>query len=103
MNSAVIFTVTGAALVCIGLYGIIANRHLLRQILAFNIIGSGIFLLLGVLANGGNGAPDPVPHALIITGIVVALAATALAVMLAIRLHEDTGWTALPDQDDSDG
>ncbi|MFA7441594.1 MAG: cation:proton antiporter subunit C [Sphingomonadaceae bacterium] len=96
-----IFTLTGAALVGIGMYGMITSRHLLRQILAFNIIGSGIFLLLGAL--GRNGESDPVPHALIITGIVVALSATALAVMLALRLHEDTGDTTLPNGHDGDG
>lgn len=102
MNSVALFIVAGAALIGIGIYGMIASRHLLRQILAFNIIGSGIFLLLGATGRQGAAA-DPVPHALIITGIVVALSATALAVMLAIRLYEDTGQTTLPHRDDENG
>jgi multicomponent Na+:H+ antiporter subunit C len=32
--------------------------------------------------------PDPVPHALVLTGIVVAFSATALALALGRRLQE---------------
>jgi len=32
--------------------------------------------------------PDPVPHALVLTGIVVAFSATALALALGRRLRE---------------
>jgi multicomponent Na+:H+ antiporter subunit C len=34
---------------------------------------------------------DPIPQALVITGIVVAFAGSALAVALLLRLHEKTG------------
>ena len=63
--------------------------HPLRKILAFNLLGGGVFLLFGVVARRGAGAGfggDPVPQALVITGIVVAFAATALAVALVTRL-----------------
>jgi multicomponent Na+:H+ antiporter subunit C len=92
------FALTGVLLVAIGLYGFIARSNLLRQILAFNLIGSGLFLLFGALAQRSDGgASDPVPQAMIITGIVVALSATALAVALTVRLSERTGGTSLPD------
>jgi multicomponent Na+:H+ antiporter subunit C len=95
------FGLTGAVLIGIGLYGFIVRRHLLRQILAFNVIGSGVFLTFGALARRSpDGITDPVPQAMIITGIVVAFAATALAETLAERLHESSGRTALPDPDD---
>ena len=42
-------------------------------------------------------AGDPIPQALVITGIVVAFSATALAVALLVRLFEETGSDALPD------
>ena len=42
-----------------------------------------------------QGAPDRVPHAMVITGIVVAVAATALVLMLRVRLA--TGRSVLPD------
>jgi len=83
-----LYALCGAALAAIGLYGLLAGPQLLRRILGFNVMGSGIFLLFGSLAaRSGTGAqPDPVPQAMVITGIVVALAATALALALAGRL-----------------
>jgi len=89
-----LFGLCGAALVGIGLYGLLADPRLLRKIIAFNLVGSGVFLLFGVVARRGAAAGlggDPVPQALVITGIVVAFSATALAVALLIRLHEAGG------------
>jgi multicomponent Na+:H+ antiporter subunit C len=98
MISTLAYGLTGALLIAIGFYGFVARRHLLRQILAFNLIGSGLFLLFGALARRApDGVGDPVPQAMIITGIVVALSATALAVVLLGRLYERTGRTHLPD------
>ena len=41
---------------------------------------------------------DPVPQALLITGIVVAFSATALAVALLLRLFEATGCVTLSNE-----
>ena len=79
-------------LVGLGLYGLIVNPQPLRKLLAFNLIGSGVFLLFGIVARRGAAAGfefDPVPQAMVITGIVVAFAASALAVALILRLSED--------------
>ena len=38
---------------------------------------------------------DPVPQAMVITGLVVAFAATALALVLTLRLHQTTGAVTL--------
>ena len=38
---------------------------------------------------------DPVPQALVITGVVVAFSATALAIALLLRLLQTTGSTTL--------
>lgn len=89
MTTATLFGLCSAALVGLGLFGLIAHPHPLRKILAFNLLGSGVFLLFGVVARRGAAAGlggDPVPQALVITGIVVAFAATALAVALLLRL-----------------
>lgn len=89
-----------AVLVSLGLYGLICQPGVLRRILAFNLLGSGVFLLFGVIARRGGGLltlagtardVDPVPQALIITGLVVAFAATAIAVALLSRLAGTTG------------
>ncbi|HKA82182.1 MAG TPA: NADH-quinone oxidoreductase subunit K, partial [Xanthobacteraceae bacterium] len=69
-------------------------------ILAFNLLGSGVFLLFGVVARRGAAAGfggDPIPQALVITGIVVAFAATALAVALLLRLFQATNSATLHD------
>ena len=57
-----------------------------------------MFLLFGVIARRGAAAGlggDPVPQAMVITGIVVAFAATALAVALLLRLYQKTGRATL--------
>ena len=85
-----IYGLTGAALVALGLFGLVTQPALLRKILAFNLLGGGVFLLFGVVARRGV-VPDPVPQALVITGLVVAFAATALALVLVLRMFQMTG------------
>ena len=94
MSAATLAGLIGAALVGLGLYGLIVNPEPLRKVLAFNLIGSGVFLVFGIVARRGAAAGlpfDPVPQAMVITGIVVAFAASALAVALILRLEEETG------------
>lgn len=91
---ATLFGLCGAALVGLGLFVVITHPGLLRRIVGFNILGAGIFLVFGAVSRRGAGAGfegDPVPQALVITGIVVAFSATALAVALLQRLFELTG------------
>ena len=100
MNIETLFALTACALIGIGLYGLIAQPHPLRKLVAFNIMGSGVFVLFGALAKRGAAAgmlADPVPQALLITAIVVAFAATAVAVALLLRLIEATGSASLAD------
>jgi len=101
MTSTTLFGLCGTLLIGLGMYGFIVNPQPLRKILAFNLMGSGIFLLFGVFARRGAAQSmlvDPVPHALVITGIVVAFSATALAVALLLRLY-DSSKTATLKQD----
>jgi multicomponent Na+:H+ antiporter subunit C len=91
MNSATWYGLVGAALAGIGLYGLIVHPHALRKILSFNLLGAGVFLIAGVVARRGAAAGlpgDPVLQGLVITGIIVAFAATALGVALLLRLAE---------------
>ncbi len=98
MSPTAVFGLCAVVVAGLGLYGLIAEPHPLRKLLAFNILGSGAFLLFGVVARRGAvpglGA-DPVPRALVITGMVVAFAATALAVALLLRLFHATGSASL--------
>ena len=98
MSAAVVFGLCAAAATGLGLYGLIADPQPLRKILAFNVLGSGTFLFFGVVARRGAvpglGA-DPIPQALVITGMVVAFSATALAIALLLRLFQATGTATL--------
>jgi multicomponent Na+:H+ antiporter subunit C len=101
MTEATLYGLCSAALVGVGLFGLIMHPQPLRKILAFNLIGGGVFLLFGAVARRGAAAGlggDPVPQALVITGLVVAFAATALAVALLLRLFQETG-RAIPGSD----
>ncbi len=98
MSGATLFGLVAAALIGVGLYGLIVNPQPLRKLLAFNVIGSGVFLLFGAVARRGAAlgmGGDPVPQALLITGIVVAFAATALAVAVLLRLYDESGSATL--------
>ncbi|HYN78690.1 MAG TPA: NADH-quinone oxidoreductase subunit K [Lamprocystis sp. (in: g-proteobacteria)] len=104
MSGPTLFGLCGAALVGLGLYGLIGQPGALRKVLAFNLIGSGVFLHFGAIARRGGGVlaaagtgldGDPVPQALVITGLVVAFAASAIAVALLVRLAETSGRSTL--------
>jgi multicomponent Na+:H+ antiporter subunit C len=98
VSAATVFGLCAAVAVGLGLYGVITNPDPLRKILAFNLLGSGVFLIFGVVARRGAAAGfggDPVPQALVITGIVVAFSATALAIALLLRLFRATGLATL--------
>lgn len=98
MNEALLYGLAACLLIGFGVFGLIANAAPLRKILSFNIAGSGVFLLAGSIARRGAAAgfeADPVPMALLITGIVVAFSATALAVALLLRLHAVAGDVSL--------
>lgn len=99
MTPGLIYALAGALLFTMGASGVVLLAHLLRKILAFNLMGSGAFLILVGLAQRDGGV-DPIPQAMVLTGIVVAVAATALALALLRRLQTLTGQTQLPDEDE---
>jgi len=94
MSTGLLYALAGVLLFVLGAAGVVVLAHLLRKILAFNVMGSGAFLVLVGLAQR-EGVVDPVPQAMVLTGIVVAVAATALALGLARALHARTGRTGL--------
>ncbi len=103
-------------LMLIGLYGAIAYGNLVKKIIGLSIFQTAIFLLFISLADVGKDiertlglksgtAPivwekgieegyiyvNPVPHVLVLTGIVVAAATLALALALMIRIYREYG------------
>lgn len=103
MSGAGVYALAGVALVGLGLYGLSVQAHLLRKLLAVNILGSGVFLVLVSLGSRPGAPPDPVPHAMVITGIVVAVSATALGLVLMLKLAGASGRPILDETAREDG
>jgi multicomponent Na+:H+ antiporter subunit C len=100
MSTFQLYTIVAFSLLATGMHALITRENLLRKIMALNVMGSGIFLFLVALAYRGDGeAPDPLPHAMVLTGIVVAVSLTAFALALLRRYHEITGHAALVDDE----
>lgn len=92
-----------AILFLIGLYGILARAHLVRKLMAMNILQVAVivfFITLGYktdatppIARAGDTAPaarayiNPLPHTLMLTAIVVSVSTTGVALALLIRIH----------------
>ena len=88
MTPDLIYGATGIALFAMGLHHALVLPSALRRIVALNIASVGAGFVLVVAAWRPGGPADPVPHALIITGIVVLVAATAVALALVRALHD---------------
>ncbi len=94
---------TGAIILFgVGFATLMLHRNLIKKIIGMNIMDTAIFLFF--IAKGyikGKEAPiitdsfkgvsnyiNPVPSALMLTGIVVAVTTTAFALALTIKLHK---------------
>jgi len=100
-----IYYIGAFGLIFIGFFIILVKRNLIKVIIGFGILDTGINLFLiaiGYISNGtapifskpgldaGN-MVDPVPQALVLTSIVIGVAIMALALSLAIRLYKHYG------------
>lgn len=98
--SSTLYVLTAAVIFGLGVHGLLATHQVLRKLLALNLMSSAVFLLLVTLGSAREGPPDPVPQAMVLTGLVVALSATAFALALLVRLHQHTGSVELEPTDD---
>ncbi len=88
-------------LLLIGLYGLVTQRNLVKQVICINILSFAVVLyFIGVGYVPGGFAPilpvgetlapetivDPLPATLMLTGLVVDVAVTAVALALVIRI-----------------
>lgn len=93
-------------LMTIGLYGMLTRRHLIQKLIGMNIFQTGIFLFfIQGAAKWGGSIPiidpelgtspalyvNPLPHVLILTAIVVAVATTGVALALVLAIHRRYG------------
>lgn len=89
------------AIFLVGLWGVIAVPNLIRKVIALSIANSAIIILFVHYASlSGDSAPiltgegtpvDPLPHALMLTAIVVGICVLALALALVYRLYRRYG------------
>jgi multicomponent Na+:H+ antiporter subunit C len=90
MSQSLLYMLTAALLTGIGLFHATTTPDPLKRILALNIFGSGVFLfLVGLGYRSAPLPPDPVPHAMVLTGLVVAVSSTALLLALHCAIHGD--------------
>lgn len=89
----------------IGLATLMLNKNLIKKIIGMNVMDTSVFLFLvskGYIAGrnapiiteqyeGVNAYINPIPSALILTGIVVAVSVTAFLLALTIKLYETYG------------
>lgn len=88
-------------LFCCGLYCILRKRNIIKIIVGLIIAEYAVHLFLVMTAYRTKGRSpifspeaeilnmvDPLPHALVLTAIVIGLATTALLVAIALRLYE---------------
>jgi multisubunit Na+/H+ antiporter MnhC subunit len=92
-------------LFCVGIYGILAKRNLIKIIVGVIIAESAVNLFFLLVAYRSGGTPpilspvsggdpvmvDPLPQALVLTAIVIGLATTALMIALAMRIYQRYG------------
>lgn len=95
-------------LMMIGFYAVIAKKNLVKKVIGLNIFATAIFLFyisIGdireipgkiitepIYMHGENLVyVNPIPHVLILTGIVVSVSTTAVALALIIRIYREFG------------
>jgi len=95
-----LFYFASIALLLIGLYAMISKKNLIKKIMGLNIFSTSVLLFLIAMGYRKGGAPpieaegvgffvNPLPHALVLTGIVVALALTSFALVLIINIYKE--------------
>ena len=100
-----LFLYNAAALVIIGIFGILTRKNIIKILLAINILQTGVNLLLVAIGWNPEGiAPiitertssvvsfvDPLPQAMVLTAIVIAFGTTALGLIIAINYYRSHG------------
>lgn len=89
MSATGLYTACGLVLFVLGLHAVFARRDRMGRVLALNVMGGGAFLVLVSLGARGprlaDGRPDPVPQALVLTGLVVSVSLSAVALAIPER------------------
>ena len=93
-------------LFCLGVYCVLAKRNIIKILVGLIVAECAVNLFFVLIAYKCDGrAPiyspdtaieagkmvDPLPHALVLTAIVIGLATTALMVAIAMRVYQKYG------------
>jgi multicomponent Na+:H+ antiporter subunit C len=90
-------------LMMIGFYAVIAKKNLVKKVIGLNIFSTAIFLFYISIGDVIGGTEpiyihgehvvyvNPIPHVLILTGIVVSVSITAVALALIIKIYDEFG------------
>ena len=95
-------TLAALALFGIGFTLLLLNKNLIKKIIGFSMMDSGIYLFLAsygyiegrlapIYADGVSDAAsyvNPLPAGLVLTGIVVGVSVTAVMLALTVRLYQ---------------
>ncbi len=100
-------------LFCTGLYITVARGNLVKKLIGLNIMETAVFAFIvttGMIDGGdpplldrglGPDFASPLPHALVLTGIVVAVSLTSVALALIVRVKREYGTIELDELDTS--
>ncbi|MDO8828440.1 NADH-quinone oxidoreductase subunit K [Methylophaga sp.] len=83
MTAIQLYLCLGVTLWGLGSLGLLLARNFIRRIININIAGNGVFMVMVALASR-EATIDPVLQALVVTGLVVAVCATAFALRLSV-------------------
>ena len=97
--------ISAVILFCIGFSTLLFHQNLIKKIIGFNIMDTAIYLFLAakgyivdsdpaIIVDGILEAEryvNPLPGALVLTGIVVSVSVTAFSLALVLRLYEKYG------------
>lgn len=85
----------------IGLYILLDSPNLLKKVIGLNLVQVAVFLLFVTAGVFDGAAPplltdpgphaNPLPHAIVLTAIVVGVSLTAVALALVVRLFDEFG------------
>jgi multicomponent Na+:H+ antiporter subunit C len=96
----------GLALILIGLWGLLTQKNIIRMIIGFSLVDTGIHMVMIAIGyvTGGT-APiidsavgikdaakrvvDPIPSALVLTAIVIGLGVTAVMLSYAVSIYRE--------------
>ena len=106
---------TGFVLILIGLWGILTRKNILKMILGFSLLDTGVHIVMvsigylkgrtapiidNAVRDAMNTVVDPVPSALVLTAIVIGVAITALMLSYAVQLYKSKGSLSIEDYEE---